>query len=199
MATNNGFQTKPSISRFDLCLVNCSGSLNPNVHLSGPEMNPYEPSGAFTPNTSFNINHVATRRRNPAKRYLIVCAALCLIGAIGSLWGLIEIRLQGPARGLFVQAMAFAALSVFCVTSAYLAFGDFGKANRLFTIVWALVAAMGIAFVVTYVDPIDPTDVRNLPGLIVLGGGFAFLGYIAWLCTFANAKQLTPDIMTAET
>jgi hypothetical protein len=30
-AKNKGLQTKPSISRFDLCCVNCSGSLNPAV------------------------------------------------------------------------------------------------------------------------------------------------------------------------
>ena len=155
-------------------------------------MNPYEPSVTFTSNPKVKVNHFAFRKRNPAKRYLIACALLCLLGTIGSLWGLLEIVLRGPARFPFVQTMAFIAFSAFCATSTYLALGDFGKANRVFAIAWALLAALGIAIVITYVDPADPTDARNLPGMIVVGGCFVLLGYIAWLCAFADAKA-TPE------
>ena len=156
-------------------------------------MNPYEPHVTLvTPQSKADL--IACRKRNPAKRYLIACAILCLLGTILSLLNLPFILLQGPARAIFTITMAFIAFSLFFATSAYLAFGDFGKVKRVFTVVWALVAAVGIIFVITYVDPTDPTDARNFPGMIILAGCFALLGYIAWLCIFMDPKLLTTDL-----
>lgn len=153
-------------------------------------MNPYEPSVTLAPPQN-QSDQIAHGKRNPAKRYLIACAILCFLGTILSMLNLTIILLYGPARALFTIIMAFIAFSLFFATSAYLAFGDFGKVKRVLTVVWALVAAIGIIFVITYVDPTDPTDARNFPGMIILAGCIALLGYIAWLCIFMDPKRFT--------
>ena len=156
-------------------------------------MNPYE-SPVTLATTQVKSDLVACRKRNPAKRYLIACAILCLVGTIVTLVELSSILLQGPARHLFTRTTAFIAFGLYFATSAYLAFGKFGKVQRVFTVVWALVAAMGIIFVITYVDPVDPTDARNFPGMIILAGCFALLGYISWLCISMEPNLLTTDL-----
>lgn len=142
-------------------------------------MNPYEPTLELRVNPTPKVHY----QRNPAKRYLLFSSILCVLG-------LLVTFPVGPARIFVQQTASCLTFILFLTTSLLLALSTFGSLNRAFTVIWAILAALAIMFVITYVDPTDlPPKSRDLPGMGIVLGILAFLANIVRLAVLAKPTQ----------
>lgn len=124
---------------------------------------------------------------NPAKRLLVTCSLLCLVGALLTLP-------LGPRRVLFLQLLSCLVFTLFLASSLWIASRKYDYVSKTLTILWPLCAAGAILFVITFVDPISfPPTAPNIPGLLIIAAIFILLGSIVrigWLSsTTTNARK----------